>query len=174
MEPRPTGRRRGRPGLRLLPAAVVALLLGACGSSADSTSTLPTVPPTTPPGPAADTTTPTTVAPRTSSPPSTRPAVRSRREATRALCQGIDAAAVAVSDGRLAAGGLRLSGAVSTYGADADPAVAGPARRMLSSALGGDLETSAAAAEEARDACARHGTTVRLPGGVQCVTTPCP
>ena len=172
MEPRSPRRALGRPGLPLLPVAFVALLLGACGSSADSTPTLPTVPSTAAPVPAPDVA-PTTT-PSTGAPPSTTRVVRSRREATKALCQGIDAAAVAVSDGRLAAGGFRLSGAVSSYGADADPTVAGPARRMLSSALADDFETSAVAAEEARDACARQGTTVRLPGGVQCVTTPCP
>ncbi len=72
------------------------------------------------------------------------------------------------------AGGLRLSSAVNTYQATADPAVSGPARRMLSSAVAGDLEASGDAAQEASAACARRGTSVRLPGGVQCVTTPCP
>ncbi len=157
-----------RGGARLGVLLALALGVGACASGAGSDPSLPTVPTTGAPAPT-DTAPPTTATVAT-----TAPATPSRQDATTALCRSIDAAAAAVARGRLAAGGLRLSSAVNTYQATADPAVSGPARRMLSSAVAGDLEASGDAAQEASAACARRGTSVRLPGGVQCVTTPCP
>ena len=150
---------------------VLLVALGACSSSSETPSlpTVATVATTPVPAPPETTVAP----PRSTAAPTTKPAL-SRQEATKALCLGIDSAAKAVSEGRLAAGGLRLAGAVSSYGSTADRAVADPARRMLQSAVAGDLETSAEAAQEAQAACARAGTNVRLPGGVECVTTPCP
>lgn len=113
------------------------------------------------------TTTPT-VAPAT-----TRPAL-TRAAATQGLCKEIEAAVRQVVGGNELGGGLRLLRALNTYGDAADPAVVSPARRMASTGVSGDFDASAAATQEAAAACRRLGFPVILPGGVQCVTTPCP
>lgn len=103
----------------------------------------------------------------------TRPAL-TRAAATRGLCSDIEASVRQVVGGNVLGGGLRLVRALNTYGDAADPTVVTPARRMASAGVSGDLETSAVATEEAAAACNRLGFTVTLPGGMQCVTTPCP
>ena len=119
--------------------------------------------------PAATTTRPAaTVAPTTTRPPLTRAA------ATQGLCAEIETAVRQVTGGNVLGGGLRLVRAINTYGAAADPAVVTPARLMASAGVNGDLETSAAATQEAAAACSRLGFPITLPGGVQCVTFPCP
>ena len=109
----------------------------------------------------------TTVAPATT----TAPAL-TRAAATQALCKDLEASVRLVSDGNTLAGGLRLTRAVNTYGDAADPAVTNPTRRVLSAALAGDLDSSAAAVQEAATACSRLGFPINI--GVQCVTAPCP
>jgi hypothetical protein len=113
-------------------------------------------------------TTTVTVAPTTTKPALTRAA------ATRALCSEIETAVGQVVGGNALAGGLRLLRAINTYADAADPAVVAPARRMASAGAKGDLEASAAAAQEADAACQRAGAPVNLPGPVQCITFPCP
>jgi hypothetical protein len=113
-------------------------------------------------------TTVVTVAPTTTKPALTRAA------ATQALCTEIETSVRQVADGSTLAGGLRLLRALSSYGDVADPTVVTPARRMASTGVNGDLEASAAATQEAAAACRRLGFPVTLPGGVQCVTAPCP
>ncbi len=103
----------------------------------------------------------------------TRPAL-TRAAATQALCSDIETAVRQVVGGNVLGGGLRLVRALNTYGDAADPSVVSPARRMASAGVNGDLETSAVATQEAAAACNRLGFTVTLPGGMQCVTTPCP
>jgi hypothetical protein len=112
-------------------------------------------------------TTAVTVAPVTTKP------VLTRAAATQALCREIETAVRQVVNGSTLAGGLRLLRALSTYGDTADPTVVTPARRMASAGVGGDLEASAAATQEAAAACRRLGFSVNLPGGVLCVTAPC-
>ena len=112
-------------------------------------------------------TTTVTVAPTTTKPALTRAA------ATQGLCSEIETSVRQVVDGSTLAGGLRLLRALNTYGDAADPAVVIPARRMASAGVNGDLETSAAATQEAAAACRRLGFPVNLPV-VQCVTAPCP
>ncbi|MDQ3569176.1 MAG: hypothetical protein M3450_13550 [Actinomycetota bacterium] len=147
------------------------LLLGACASG-DSETTTTGAP-----------TTVATTAPPTTAPPTTGPSLPapSRREATQALCQEIGAAQQMVASGRAAAGGLRLSRAVNAYEKNADPGVVQPARRMLATAVRGDLEASASAAREASTACARvghrpAGAPAGAPAGgqVRCFRAPCP
>jgi hypothetical protein len=180
--------------IRLVIGALAIVVLGACGggddgdaAAATSTSvvetTVTTVAPTTTTARAASTTRVTTSrATTTTRPPSattvasattTRPAL-SRAAATQALCAEIETAVRQVAGGNTIGGGLRLTRAVNSYGDTADPAVVSPARRMLSSAVNGDLDASAVATREASTACARAGSVVNLPGPVQCVTTPCP
>lgn len=118
--------------------------------------------------PPATTTVTVTVAPTT-----TRPAL-TRAAATQGLCSDIETAVRQVAGGNALGGGFRLVRAINTYGDAADPAVVAPARRMASTGVSGDLEASEAATLEAAGACNRLGFTVTLPGGVQCVTTPCP
>ena len=113
-------------------------------------------------------TTTVTVAPAT-----TRPAL-TRAAATQGLCSEIEASVRQVASGNVLGGGLRLLRALNTYGDAADPAVVTPARRMASAGAGGDLDASAVATQEAAAACRRLGFAVNLPGGVQCVTFPCP
>lgn len=110
----------------------------------------------------------TVAAPTTTRPPLTRAA------ATQALCAEIETAVRQVSAGNTIGGGLRLTRAVNSYGDVADPAVVSPARRMLSTAVNGDLDASALAAREAAAACTRAGFAINLPGPVECVTAPCP
>ena len=136
-----------------------------------TTASRPTTSRAVAPRPTTATTAPaTTAAPATTT---TRPAL-TRAAATQAMCGEIEASVRAVVGGNTIGGGLRLSRAVNTYGDAADPAVVSPARRMLSSALGGDLDASAAATEEAEAACRRLGFPITLPRQPQCVTTPCP
>jgi hypothetical protein len=113
-------------------------------------------------------TTTVTVAPTTTKPALTRAA------ATQGLCSEIETSVRQVVDGSTLAGGLRLLRAINTYGDVADPTVVTPARRMASAGVNGDLDASAAATQEAAAACRRLGFTVNLPGGVQCITAPCP
>ena len=132
---------------------------------ARATTTIRRVTTTRPP---ATTTVTVTVAPTT-----TRPAL-TRAAATQALCSDIETSVRQVVGGNVLGGGLRLVRALNTYGDVADPTVVAPARRMASAGVSGDLEASAAATQEAAGACNRLGFTVNLPGGMQCVTTPCP
>jgi len=103
----------------------------------------------------------------------TKPAL-TRAAATQGLCSEIETSVRQVVDGSTLAGGLRLLRAINTYGDAADPTVVTPARRMASAGVNGDLDASAAATQEAAAACRRLGFPVNLPGGVQCVTAPCP
>ena len=138
--------------------------------AAPATSTVP-VPET----PTATTTTPTPPTPTQARPSSA--SSRSRSAATRALCSEMGASIQAVVAGRAIGGGLRLSRAVNNYGDEADPAVVQPVRRMLATALQGDLDASAAAADEATSACTRLGYPVPLPepgpGPIPCDFPPC-
>lgn len=98
--------------------------------------------------------------------PPTTVASASRADASRSLCRDIDAAIQSVVGGRVVAGGLRLSGAVNRYAETADPAIVAPARRILATALQGDLDASIAAADEANTACTRLGSPISsFPGG---------
>ena len=104
--------------------------------------------------------------------PSTTRAVLTRAAATQSLCKELETSVRLVSGGNTVGGGLRLSRAIGTYGDAADPSVTAPARRVLSAALAGDIDSSAAAVHEAATACGRLGFPIVV--GVQCVTTPCP
>jgi hypothetical protein len=170
-------------------AAAVVWSGGETAAPAPATST--TVPTSTTAAPAATTSAPPTTAARvttttrrvtTTRPPTpttvtapttTRPAL-SRAAATQGLCSEIETAVRQVVGGNTLGGGLRLLRAINTYGDAADPTVVTPARRMASAGVNGDLDASAAATQEAASACRRLGFPVNLPGGVQCVTTPCP
>lgn len=90
------------------------------------------------------------------------------------MCGDIEVAVRLVAGGNTLGGGLRLTRAVNTYGDVADPTVVAPARRMLSTALAGNLEASADAAVEAQAACGRLGFPITYPQQPQCITDPCP
>ena len=94
-------------------------------------------------------------------------------EASGRLCDAIISGDAAVRAGNLVAGGLRLSGGISNYGAAAVPAVTSAARAMLSAGMNGDAEGYVAAREQAAPACAPFGRTVNT-GGIRCITFPCP
>ena len=181
----------------MLLGVVATLAATACGGNSGESSqaatttvvetTVTTVAPTTAPsttGARSGTTrttaraTPTTARPATTvatvastlAPTTTR--ALTKAEATQALCRDIETAVRAVSGGNTIGGGLRLTSAVNTYGSVADATVVSPARRMLSTALAGDLDASAAATQEAATACSRLGFPISI--GMQCVTAPCP
>jgi hypothetical protein len=182
-------------GLWMAVGSSSALLAFACGGgeaaqTATTTvveTTVTTLPPatsapTTPVSRATSTTRSTVRATTTSARPATTVATvaatttttraLTKAEATQALCREIEASVKLVTGGNTIGGGLRLTRAVSTYEGAADATVVSPARRMLSAALGGDLEASAAATQEAATACSRLGFPISV--GVQCVTAPCP
>ena len=171
-----------------------ALVTTACGGGGESSqavttvveTTVTTVAPTTaPPTTAAraTSTTRTTVRTTTTARPATTVATvaattttraLTKAEATQALCREIEASVKLVVGGNTIGGGLRLTRAVNTYGTAADATVVSPAKRMLSAALNGDLDASAAATQEAATACSRLGYPLNLPGPIQCITAPCP
>ena len=144
-------------------------------SAAPTTSSAPTTlaPVTTTTRPVTTTRRPAVTTTVTAAPTMTKPAL-TRAAATQALCKDIETSVRQVVDGNTLGGGLRLVRAINTYGDAADPAVVTPARRMASAGLNGDLDASAAATQEAAAACGRLGFPITLPGGVQCVTAPCP
>ena len=147
-------------------------------------TTIPFVPPTTLPSPGITlvptppATTPSTAA--TTADATTRPATTtttrpslSRAEATAGLCAAIESADRAVVSGDFVNGGLRLSRGIGAYANAADPAVAAPARQMLSAGVAGDADGYVAARSVAAAGCARAGFPIVV-GGVPCSQQPCP
>lgn len=131
------------------------------------------------PGRPAATTTTTTRPPATTS--TTRPAATttttrplSRAEATSGLCQAVEAADAAINQGRLVAGGLKLSSGIGSHEKVADPSVVTAARSMLRAGLAGDAEGYVDAAAAASAACTRAGAPIVLTSGIRCVKAPCP
>lgn len=102
----------------------------------------------------------------------TRPLTRA--EATTRLCKAVEAADAAINEGRLVAGGLKLSSGIGSYEKVADPAVVAAARSMLRAGLNGDAEGYGDAAAAASAACTRAGAPIVLTSGIRCVRGPCP
>jgi len=112
-------------------------------------------------------------APSPTGPPATARPELSRTEASTKLCQAIRSANDAVMGGNFVAGGLRLSGGISSYADAADPALVSAARSMLSAGLNGDADGYVSARLTAANVCSSFGVVIST-GGVECLTDPCP